>query len=143
MSVRGPQDWKVGDLAWVATKHSAHLSFGDIIHVTQVRRTENRIGYGSCEGLDSRSALRILAPEELVRLPQGAVVVRVRRAGGEEVGSEHAVGTTTGVTFHSGLGPDHQLKYALKSLPDPKRDEAMKRIEAAERELEEAKRMLE
>lgn len=114
--LRGPEDWRRGDLAYLATVPDARTaSVGDILTVTSVQRGS---AYASNRQINGRiTAHRVLTREEINDLPNGTKIMRVKRMGDAMPGSTLVKDQYTSPQQHG------DLSWALVSLPPSPQDQ--------------------
>ena len=127
-------DWQVGDRAYISGHpRNKLLSHGDIVRVQEIRNDRPCIGGDGSNPLryldnENRKPLRIAREGEM--LPPGTKYLTVRAHSIVEGEVRSAYGLEV---------RRESYPYAIISFPGTKRDEILRRIENAERELAEAK----
>jgi len=105
-------------------------SKGDVLKVVKVVDNYIACGDGRTQ-MATRRFARVLTVDEIVNLPMGSEVVRVRELGRVSAGERH-------VKSHGGGLVYQHMLYALLSLPKPEQDDRIKRMEIELKDIESA-----
>jgi len=119
--VRVPDDWQAGDMAYCLNGEGVRFK-GDLIKVKSVDGQTLCFGEAGTRFIDRKQFARVLTPDEIRVIPSGTELVCVRNSG-HYVAGQHLTTVIGDQRYFA------TLLYALISLPNPERDERIKRME--------------